>query len=409
MASWKRVITTSDDSNYKNSNLAASDIPNSAITTARLAADAVTNAKIADNAIDSEHYTDGSIDSAHLASNSVTTAKITDANVTSAKIATNAIVQAKIADDAVGAAELSTGNDVSSSTDGYVLSWDDTNSEMKWIAAASGTVSSLSDLSITSTAAEINKLDGFTGVAADLNYAKDLRATGVTSSEFDKLDGLTATTAELNFTDGVTSNIQTQLDGKQASGSYQATITGAATTIDSENLTANRAVVSNASGKIAVSAVTSTELGYLDGVTSAIQAQINNKAAAQGSTSQNFAAANMSVSGNLTVSGTTTTINTETVNIQDNIIVLNSNAASTPSEDAGIEVERGSRTNVFINWDESAKEWTGRIQASDANDTTGYTGRVAFIERAASGTSGSINTVGAMFINTASSAIYIYS
>src|SRR6056300_1447779 len=57
---------------------------------------------------------------------------------------------------------------------------------------------------ITATPAELNKLDGFTGTAADLNYAKDLRATGVTTTEFDKLDGLTASTAELNKLDGVT-------------------------------------------------------------------------------------------------------------------------------------------------------------------------------------------------------------
>ena len=113
---------------------------------------------------------------------------------------------------------------------------------------------------ITATPAELNVLDGFGGVTADLTYAKDLRATGVTTTEFDHLDG-------------VTSNIQTQLDGKQA------TITGAATTIDDSNLTASRALVSNGSGKVAVSAVTSTELGYLDGVTSAIQTQLNNKQA----------------------------------------------------------------------------------------------------------------------------------
>lgn len=41
--------------------------------------------------------------------------------------------------------------------------------------------------------------------------------------------------------------------------------------------TASRALVSNSSGKIAVSAVTSTELGYLDGVTSNIQTQLNSK------------------------------------------------------------------------------------------------------------------------------------
>ena len=83
--------------------------------------------------------------------------------------------------------------------------------------------------------------------------------------------GLTATATELNYTDGVTSAIQTQLNAKQA------TITGGATSITSSNLTVSRALVSDGSGKVAVSAVTSTEVGYLDGVTSAIQTQLNAK------------------------------------------------------------------------------------------------------------------------------------
>ena len=87
------------------------------------------------------------------------------------------------------------------------------------------------------------------------------------------LKDMTTTIAELNYVDGVTSNIQTQLNGKQA------TISGGASTIASSNLTASRALVSNSSGKVAVSAVTSTELGYLDGVTSNVQTQLNNKAA----------------------------------------------------------------------------------------------------------------------------------
>jgi len=57
----------------------------------------------------------------------------------------------------------------------------------------------------------------------------------------------------------------------------QATITGAATTIVSADLTANRAVISNISGKIAVSPTTDTELSYSSGVTSSIQTQLNNK------------------------------------------------------------------------------------------------------------------------------------
>ena len=59
----------------------------------------------------------------------------------------------------------------------------------------------------------------------------------------------------------------------------QAAITGGASTIATSNLTTSRALVSNSSGKVAVSAVTSTELGYLAGVTSAIQTQLNAKLA----------------------------------------------------------------------------------------------------------------------------------
>lgn len=81
------------------------------------------------------------------------------------------------------------------------------------------------------------------------------------------------TSTELGYLSGVTSAIQTQLDAKQAA------ITGAATTIVSSDLTASRALVANGSGKVAVSSVTSTELGYLSGVTSALQTQLDAKAA----------------------------------------------------------------------------------------------------------------------------------
>tara|TARA_A100001391_G_scaffold117977_1_gene79987 strand:+ start:2506 stop:4230 length:1725 start_codon:yes stop_codon:yes gene_type:complete len=72
---------------------------------------------------------------------------------------------------------------------------------------------------ITATPAELNVLDGFAGATADLTYAKDLRATGVTTTEFDKLDGLTASTSELNILDGVTATTSeiNILDGVTAS------------------------------------------------------------------------------------------------------------------------------------------------------------------------------------------------
>lgn len=59
--------------------------------------------------------------------------------------------------------------------------------------------------------------------------------------------------------------------------SKQDKIVGGASTITEDNLTANRVLVSNGSGKVGVSEVTSTELGYLDGVTSNVQTQLDSK------------------------------------------------------------------------------------------------------------------------------------
>ncbi len=87
----------------------------------------------------------------------------------------------------------------------------------------------------------------------------------------------------------------------------------------------------------------------------------------------------VTVAGNLTVSGTTTTVNTETINLADNIILLNSNLAgdAAPSEDSGIEVERGTAANVSFIWDESADYWSTVNQKlhigslADFGNTTG--------------------------------------
>jgi len=95
-----------------------------------------------------------------------------------------------------------------------------TTAELNKIDGFTGTVADLNyaaELRATGvTDTEFNKLDGFTGTVADLNYAKDLRATGVTTTEFNKLDGLTSSVTELNRVDGVTSNVQTQLNAKAA-------------------------------------------------------------------------------------------------------------------------------------------------------------------------------------------------
>ena len=82
-------------------------------------------------------------------------------------------------------------------------------------------------------------------------------------------EALSAHTSNKNNPHGVTLS---QLGGQSA-------ITGAASTVTDSNLTASRVLVSNSSGKIAASSsITTTELGYLDGVTSKIQTQLDSKA-----------------------------------------------------------------------------------------------------------------------------------
>lgn len=68
-------------------------------------------------------------------------------------------------------------------------------------------------------------------------------------------------------------------------------------------------------------------------------------------------AGSITISGDLTVNGTTTTVNSNTVNIGDSIITLNSDETGAPSQDAGIEIERGTSPNRSLIWDESAGDW----------------------------------------------------
>ena len=104
------------------------------------------------------------------------------------------------------------------------------------VGTSNVTTLQLGGVAVTSTAAELNILDGVTATAAELNILDGVTSTaaelnildGVTSTatELNVLDGITATTVELNYVDGVTSNIQTQIDSKVATGANVNTLVG---------------------------------------------------------------------------------------------------------------------------------------------------------------------------------------
>lgn len=160
----------------------------------------------------------------------------------------------------------------------------DVQTQLNTKAAASTLTSHISNTTAHITTAERTawnaKQVAITGAAAtitDSNLAVNM--VMITDTDGKAAASSTISTTELGYLDGVTSNIQTQLNAKQA------TVIGGATTITDSNLTINRALISNDSGKVAVSAVTSTELGYLDGVTSNVQTQLDAKATSTALTS----------------------------------------------------------------------------------------------------------------------------
>jgi hypothetical protein len=77
----------------------------------------------------------------------------------------------------------------------------------------------------------------------------------------------------------------------------------------------------------------------------------------------------LTVSGDLTVNGTTTTVNSTNTTLDDNLLELNSGAASN-ANDSGFIIERGSTgDNAIFMWDESADKFTLGTTTATASDT----------------------------------------
>ena len=149
----------------------------------------------------------------------------------------------------------------------------------------------------------------------------------------------------------------------------QSKITGAATTITGSNLTASRVLVSNTSGKVAVSSISTTKLGYLTDVTSNIQAQLNGKQASLPSQSGN-SGKYLTTNGSALSWGTITipTVNDSTITIQKNSTDIDSFTLN-QSSGKTINISVPTDTNDLTN---GAGFITG-ITSSDVTTALGYT------------------------------------
>jgi len=252
--------------------------------------------------------------------------------------------------------------------------------------------------SLTSSATELNILDGVVATTAELNYVngvtsaiqtqlnnKQATVANVSDTEIGYLDGVTSaiqtqlngkqatvlnvSDVEIGYLDGVTSAIQTQMDAKAplASPTFTGTVTLPSGTVTStmilDGTIANADINASAAidwTKLGISStVSSTEIGYVDGVTSAIQTQLDAKAPLASPTfTGTVNAAALILSGDLTVNGTTTTINSTTLAIDDKNIVIGD--VTTPSDvtaDGGGITLKGATDKTF-NWVDATDSWT---------------------------------------------------
>jgi len=149
-----------------------------------------------------------------------------------------------------------------------------------------------------------------------------------------------------------------------------ANIAGAISTVLTSDLTAGRALVSGSGGKIEVSAITSTEIGHLDGVSSGIQTQldaIESRRAANNITTT--FTDDVIITGNLIVNGDTTTANSVNMVVQDRMLMLANSATGSPAADVGLLFNRGNQGNAAFFYDESAQTF----KLSDTKDPSSNT------------------------------------
>lgn len=325
------------------------------ITSTVVSANAISAEKIANNAITTRMISDGAI---------------TEDLIDSAVTANTAGVEARrVANIAGAVSTITTGNLTASralvsDSSGKVAVSDVTSAEIAHLDGVTSAVQTQID------AVETRRTNNVAGAVSTVLVNNLTFDRALQSSGSGKIEASSVLNTELGHLSGVTSAIQTQLNAKQA------TITGAATSIDDADLTASRALASDSSGKVAVSAVTATELGHLDGVTSAIQTQldaIEARRAANNITTTFTQQVNISddlvITGNLVVNGDTTTANSINMTVQDRMIMLANSATGTPATDVGILFNRGNQGNAAFFYDESAV----RFKLSDTKDPSSNT------------------------------------
>ena len=352
-ATWKRILTTGDNSNYKNSNLVASDLP------------LATSSAVGGVSVGSGLSVNGSgVLTADAQSGTVQTISVSGTTLTLS--------------DGGGSVTLPDNDTQDLSISGRTISLTDGGS----VTVPSSNVST--NLSVTHGTNDVTVASS-DGTNASIGKATTSQAGVMTASYVSAMNANTAkvgiTTAQAN---AITANsAKTGITTAQANAITANSAKTGITTAQANAITANTAKVSATKGNIIT----------------ALAGMNENDTLAIGDSGNDCT---VKVNGNLQVNGTTTTINTATLNVSDNVITLNSDVTGTPSQSAGIEVERGTSANPQIVWAENSDRWMLDYNALKANIAT------VTVDTATPGSStSSVNGKGGFWLDTTNTALYV--
>ena len=224
-------------------------------------------------------------------------------------------------------------------------------------------------------------LDYFADINSTVNpaFGSSITFEGATANAFETTLAVTDPTADrtITFPDATGTVALTSDISELSQDAIDSALTAGTGITKTYNDAANTLTlaVDTATIQARVADVSDTEIGYLNGVTSAIQTQMDAKAPlAAPALTGDATAVNLTISGNLTVNGTTTNINSTNLVVEDkNIILADVETPTDTTADGGGITIKGT-TDKTLNWVDATDAWTS---SEDFNLLTGKVYEIA--------------------------------